>query len=84
MTNKIQIEALERICFSREFGGPMEKGDRRTVSDTYPQLYAEAVNAVKHGWAKDVSGQMQTGKRRVIDATLDVDNSNSASSASEV
>lgn len=79
---KIQIEALERIVFSREMGGPMESGDRRTYTD--PDLIEDAIAAVQHGWAKATSGEVETGERRVINAKLSVEKSTAQQSAEEV
>ena len=60
--DKLQIEALEPIKFSREAGGPMEKGDIRTFTG---EQVAEAQTALKHGWSNDVAGVVPTGVRRV-------------------
>ena len=52
----MQVEALERIISD---GRSLETGDRATVPDEVGR------NWCRHGWAKDLAGQVATGERRV-------------------
>ena len=38
----------------------------------------------KHGWARDTSGAVPTGERRVLNASLDVDNVVTVQGATEI
>lgn len=61
----ITIEALETLLIKKT---RLEAGDRLTF--TRPDEYTSAVNAINRGWAKDTSGEIKTGERRVIKATI--------------
>ncbi len=71
----MKVEILEQRLSSDGFVG--ELGDRFTVPDEVGAAWC------RHGWAKDLSGEVATGERKVINAKLDVDNI-SQSAKSEV
>jgi hypothetical protein len=79
---RLQIEALERIQFKREMGGPMHAGDRRTFEE--PEQVAEAESAIRAGWAKDMAGAIETGQRTIIGRVVQPHNSASDTTATEV
>lgn len=62
----MKVEILENRLSSDGFTG--ELGDRFTVPDDVGARWC------KLGWAKDLSGEVATGERKVIDARLDIDN----------
>lgn len=82
MMPRLQIEALERIQFRREMGGPMHEGDRRTFEE--PDQVADAENAIRAGWAKDLSGSIETGQRTIIGRVVQPHNSASDTTVTEV
>lgn len=51
----MRIEALEDFC---HLGRPLRKGDVVQMSEADGQL------ACAHGWAKDTTGQYETGERK--------------------
>lgn len=59
--SKIQIEALEPI---KSDGYDLEMADRLSVPDEVGQRWIAA------GWAKDVAGNIPTGERKVMRATV--------------
>lgn len=63
---KMKVEILENRLSSDGFVG--ELGDRFTVPDDVGSMWCAA------GWAKDLSGQVATGERVVINASLNVQN----------
>ena len=71
----MKVEILEQRLSSDGFVGDL--GDRFTVPDDVGRSWC------KHGWAKDLSGEVATGGRKVIDAKLDIENV-SQSAKSEV
>lgn len=71
----MKVEILEQRLSSDGFVG--EFGDRFTVPDEVGKIWC------KHGWAKDLSGEVATGERKVINAKLDIENI-SQSAKSEV
>lgn len=71
----MKVEILEQRLSSDGFVG--EIGDRFTVPDDVGASWC------KHGWAKDLTGDVETGERKVINAKLDIDNI-SQSAKSEV
>lgn len=70
----MKVEALEVI---KSRGYILSEGDIITVPDDVGAHWC------KHGWAKDTSGAVQTGERRVINAAVDVDNIVSTQNSSE-
>lgn len=60
----MKVEILENRLSSDGFVG--ELGDRFTVPDDVGAMWCAA------GWAKDLSGQVATGNRVVINAALNV------------
>jgi len=62
----MKVEILENKLSSDGFFG--ELGDRFTVPDEV------GVKWCSLGWAKDLSGTIPTGDRKVINAQLDVQN----------
>ena len=58
----MKVEILELKLSSDGFSG--ERGDRFTVPDTVGTTWVSA------GWAKDLSGQLATGERKVIGETI--------------
>lgn len=69
----MKVEILENRLSSDGFVG--ELGDRFTVPDDVGAMWCAA------GWAKDLSGQVTTGERVVINAALNVQNIVSAQSS---
>jgi len=69
----MKIEILENRLSSDGFVG--ELGDRFTVPDEVGAHWCSL------GWAKDLSGQVATGERVVINASLNVQNIVSAQSS---
>jgi len=63
--DKLQIEAIGPggLKLSRELGGPLAKGDRRTFTEPADIEYAK--KCIERGWAKDTSGQIPTGQRKI-------------------
>lgn len=55
----------------------LEEGDRVTVSDACGREWC------KHGWAKDLSGDVETGERVVRGVTVQPDNVNAATATEE-
>lgn len=69
----MKVEVLENRLSSDGFLG--ELGDRFTVPDDVGSKWC------KLGWAKDLSGEVATGERKVIDARLDIQNITQTSKA---
>lgn len=70
----MRVEALEVI---KSQGYVLSEGDIITVPDEVGAHWC------KHGWAKDTSGAVPTGERRVISAKVDVDDIVTSQNASE-
>ena len=58
----MKVEILEQKLSSDGFSG--EQGDRFTVPDVIGTAWVLA------GWAKDLSGALQTGERKVVGETV--------------
>jgi len=71
----MKIEILEKVMHEREV---FEEGDMRTVPDELGRYFCEC------GWAKDVDGGVETGKRDVNAVVLTPDSVAHATKASEV
>jgi hypothetical protein len=70
----MRVEALEVI---KSRGYTLSEGDILTVPDEVGAHWC------KHGWAKDTSGAVETGERRVINAKVDVSDIVTSQKASE-
>lgn len=67
-TIPIKVEFLEEY---RSQGEVYAKGDRRTFID--PERVARAKNWISLGIAKDLEGNIETGVRKTVTATLEVE-----------
>lgn len=71
----MRIEAIGAI---KSGGYVVQDGDMVTVPDEIGALWCQC------GWARDVAGVVPTGKRRVLNAKLDVDNASANAGVQEV